>query len=528
MIFQDPRAGINPIRRVGDFLTESLRLNHRWPADRARTHGVGAAARGRARRRRAALPAVPARALRRHAAARHDRRRADGPAQAAALRRADHGTGRDDPGRDPADPEEAAGRARDGSPVHHPRPGPGRRGLRPGLRDVRRPDRRERDRPPRSSVRPGTPTPPVCCRRPRTCPASTAGSFRSRAPRSACSRRRPVARSPRGARMPSKASATSRCRSWSLPVATRSGACGPRSWRSSWPRWRRGEASSMSDADCCSRSRICARPTRVGETVVQAVDGLSFTLGPGGSVGLVGRVRLGQDHDGSDARRAGASRCRLDRRRRQGAGPEVAGECGPQGAGPGGPDRLPGPVPLAGPADQGRRLHRRGAPAAHRSSTGLPALARVAELLDQVGLGPREGEALPRRLSGGQRQRVAIARALAVEPRVLVLDEAVSALDVSVQAQVLNLLDDIRRQTGVGLVFVSHDLAVVRYVCDDVLVMRRGVVVEQRPTVDVLSAPEHPVHPAAAVLGPAPRLGPRRHLPDAPRGARHGLAAAHR
>jgi peptide/nickel transport system ATP-binding protein len=129
----------------------------------------------------------------------------------------------------------------------------------------------------------------------------------------------------------------------------------------------------------------------------------------------------------------------------------------------------------------------------------------VAELLEQVGLGSREGDTLPRRLSGGQRQRVSIARALAVEPRVLVLDEAVSALDVSVQAQVLNLLDDIRRETGVGLVFVSHDLAVVRYVCQDVLVLRRGVVVEQRPTVDVLGAPEHPY--TRLLLSSVPRPG---------------------
>ncbi|GAA1246628.1 ATP-binding cassette domain-containing protein [Kitasatospora nipponensis] len=117
---------------------------------------------------------------------------------------------------------------------------------------------------------------------------------------------------------------------------------------------------------------------------------------------------------------------------------------------------------------------------------------RVRELLAQVGLGEREAAALPRHLSGGQRQRAAIARALAVEPAVLVLDEAVSALDVSVQAQVLNLLCDIRRETGIGLVFVSHDLAVVRYVCDEALVMYRGRTVEHRPVADLLADPGHP------------------------------------
>ncbi|MGW7578996.1 ABC transporter ATP-binding protein [Streptomyces sp. NPDC054765] len=117
---------------------------------------------------------------------------------------------------------------------------------------------------------------------------------------------------------------------------------------------------------------------------------------------------------------------------------------------------------------------------------------RIAELLDQVGLGSREAGSLPRRLSGGQRQRVAIARALACRPRVLILDEAVAALDVSVQAQILNLLCDIRRDTGIGYLFISHDLAVVRYVTDDVLVLHHGTAVESGSTESVLAQPHHP------------------------------------
>ncbi|MFJ8628367.1 ABC transporter ATP-binding protein [Kitasatospora sp. NPDC093550] len=117
--------------------------------------------------------------------------------------------------------------------------------------------------------------------------------------------------------------------------------------------------------------------------------------------------------------------------------------------------------------------------------------ARIRELLDQVGLGTRAADALPRQLSGGQRQRVAIARALAVRPAVLVLDEAVAALDVSVQAQVLNLLADIREQTGVGYLFITHDLGVVRCVTDEVVVMRHGRIVESGPTTRVLDSPQH-------------------------------------
>lgn len=117
---------------------------------------------------------------------------------------------------------------------------------------------------------------------------------------------------------------------------------------------------------------------------------------------------------------------------------------------------------------------------------------RIHSLLDQVGLGTREAGARPYELSGGQRQRLAIARALALDPQILVLDEAVAALDVSIQAQILQLLGEIRRDTGVALVFVSHDLAVVQHITDETVVMRRGSVVEQGPTARVLGAPEDP------------------------------------
>ena len=150
----------------------------------------------------------------------------------------------------------------------------------------------------------------------------------------------------------------------------------------------------------------------------------------------------------------------------------------------------PGLRDVRGPdhGDGAGRAARLGAAAPlHRRSAGVGPAADT-----QVGLGDREAAALPRQLSGGQRQRAAIARALAVEPDVLVLDEAVSALDVSIQAQVLNLLADIRRATSIGIVFVSHDLAVVRYLCDDALVLRRGVVVEQQPMELLLGAPQHP------------------------------------
>ena len=130
---------------------------------------------------------------------------------------------------------------------------------------------------------------------------------------------------------------------------------------------------------------------------------------------------------------------------------------------------------------------------------------RVAELLEQVGLSADMGDRYPHQFSGGQRQRISVARALAPGPDILVADEPVSALDVSVRAQVLNLIDEVVDGFDLTLIFVSHDLSVVRHVCDRIAVMQRGEVVEVAPTEQLFAAPEHPY--TRFLLAAVPDLG---------------------
>lgn len=132
--------------------------------------------------------------------------------------------------------------------------------------------------------------------------------------------------------------------------------------------------------------------------------------------------------------------------------------------------------------------------------------ARIAELLDMVGLNASHASRYPHEFSGGQRQRIGIARALAVEPRLLIADEPVSALDVSVQAQIITLLQDLRRHLGLALLFISHDLEIVELLCERVAVLYLGRIMETGPTVQVMKTPRHPY--SRALLAAVPKADP--------------------
>ncbi len=238
--------------------------------------------------------------------------------------------------------------------------------------------------------------------------------------------------------------------------------------------------------------------------VVRAVDGVSFSIEAGKTLGLVGESGSGKSTvartllrlteptagrfllENEDVFRLGAEPLRRLRRRMQIVFQDPYSSLNP---------RMSVRQTLREPLD------------IHRLATGAERERRIAALLQEVGLDPALAAAYPHELSGGQRQRVGIARALSVEPAFLVCDEPVSALDVSVQAQVLNLLADLRAHRRLTYLFIAHDLAVVRHIADDVAVMYLGRIVERAPAEAVYGLPRHPYTRALMSAAPVPDPG---------------------
>ncbi len=252
------------------------------------------------------------------------------------------------------------------------------------------------------------------------------------------------------------------------------------------------------------------RPTglfRRGEAAVRAVDGVSFTIERGETLALVGESGSGKStlgrtilrlheptsgevvFEGQNLFALEPRALRALRRRMQIIFQDPYSSLNPR-------------MRIGDAVAEGLEIHRL------VPRREIP--QRVAALLEEVGLDPGYATRYPHEFSGGQRQRIGIARALAVEPAFIVCDEPVSALDVSVQAQVINLLRDLQQQRGLAYLFIAHDLAVVRQIAQRVAVMYLGKIVELGPTEAVLASPHHPYTQALLSAVPVPDPGTRR------------------
>ncbi|MEQ8400493.1 MAG: ABC transporter ATP-binding protein [Roseitalea porphyridii] len=234
---------------------------------------------------------------------------------------------------------------------------------------------------------------------------------------------------------------------------------------------------------------------------VHAVEKVSFSIAPGEVVGLVGESGSGKTtvgrtimrlteptegqilFDGTDIAHKGAREMLAFRRRIQMVLQDPFASLNPRAR-------------IGALIAEGMEIHRIG--------TARERAERLAELLDLVGLPPEAAGRYPHEFSGGQRQRIGIARALAVSPSLIVADEPVSALDVSVQAQVLNLLQDLKERLGLTILFIAHDLAVVEHFCDRVIVMYLGRIMEIAPRRRLYSSPQHPYTEALLSAAPVP------------------------